>query len=283
MRTLEKNSALLSLNTATLGHRSPLEKVVDAAARKGFGSIVPWRRDLEGRSVEMLARHIRDAGLNVNALCRSTYFPQPTPELRKEALEDNKRALETAAILGADCYVLVVGSLTGGSKDLAGARQQVKDGVSELLDTAEKLGMPLALEPLHPMTAGDRSCLNTLGQALSWCDELDPNNRGYLGVAVDVYHLWWDEGLEQDIARAGMKNRILGFHVSDWLVPTLDLVTDRGMMGDGVIDLPGIRRWVEKAGYEGPVEVEIFSSENWWQRDEEQVLETCIDRMTRLC
>ncbi|MDX5593410.1 sugar phosphate isomerase/epimerase family protein [Pseudovibrio sp. SPO723] len=283
MRVLEKNSPLLSLNTASLGHRSPISEVIERAARHGFGSIVPWRRDLEGCEVHAVARQIKDAGLKVNGLCRSTYFPQETEQTRRAALEDNKRALETAALLGADCYILVVGSLPAGSRDLASARRQVKDGVAELMETARELRVPLALEPLHPMTAGDRSCLNTLGQALDWCEALDPHNSGDLGVALDVYHLWWDEYLERDIARAGKQNRILGFHVSDWLVPTTDLVQDRGMMGDGVVDLRQIRRWVEAAGYAGPVEVEIFSKNNWWLQNEDDVLSTCIDRMTTVC
>ncbi|MTI15989.1 sugar phosphate isomerase/epimerase [Rhodobacteraceae bacterium RKSG542] len=283
MRVLKDAPELLSLNTATLGHRLPIEQVIDLVAAKGFGNIVPWRRDLERKSVGAIARQCRDAGLKVNGYCRSTYFPQATAEARKLALQENVYALEDAATLGADVFTLVVGSLPSNSRDLAGARQQVKDGVSELLETAKKVGVRLALEPLHPMTAGDRSCLNTVSQALNWAAEIDPDTCGYLGVAVDVYHVWWDENLEADIARAGREDRLYAFHVCDWLVPTVDLVTDRGMMGDGVIDLKQIRSWVEGAGYTGPVEVEIFSSNNWWQQPEEVVLETCIRRLATVC
>jgi sugar phosphate isomerase/epimerase len=142
----------------------------------------------------------------------------------------------------------------------------VRDGIAELLDYAKQAGMPLAIEPLHPMYAADRACINTMEQALDLCDELDPSTRtGALGVAVDVYHVWWDPKLQQQIARAG-KERLLAFHVCDWLTPTRDLLNDRGMMGDGVIDIPRIRGWVEAQGFAGYSEVEIFSTGNWWQR-----------------
>jgi sugar phosphate isomerase/epimerase len=137
--------------------------------------------------------------------------------------------------------------------------------------------MPLAIEPLHPMYAADRACVNTLEQALDLCDELDAQRSGALGVAVDVYHVWWDPKLEQQIARAG-KKRLLAFHVCDWLTPTRDLLNDRGMMGDGVIDIPRIRGWMEAQGFQGYSEVEIFSTLDWWQRDAVETLDTCIER-----
>jgi sugar phosphate isomerase/epimerase len=165
-----------------------------------------------------------------------------------------------------------------GSRDLAGARALVRDGLAELLPYGRAAGVPLAVEPLHPMYAADRACVNTLAQANDLCDALGAG----IGVAVDVYHLWWDPALEREIARAG-KERILGFHICDWLVPTRDLLLDRGMMGDGVIDIPRIRGWVEAAGYEGFCEVEIFSRDNWWKRPMAEVLETCIQRYRSVC
>jgi sugar phosphate isomerase/epimerase len=133
------------------------------------------------------------------------------------------------------------------------------------------------------MTAADRSCLNTLAQALDWCDLIDPDRRGGLGVIVDAYHVWWDPDLAAGIARACREGRVLGLQVSDWLRDTRDLVTDRGMMGDGVIDLRRLRPWLEDAGYAGPVEVEIFSSANWWTRAEEEVLDVCLERLLTAC
>jgi sugar phosphate isomerase/epimerase len=153
----------------------------------------------------------------------------------------------------------------------------VLEGIGTLLEAARERGMPLAIEPLHPMYAADRACVNTLEQALDVCDALDPGRSGALGVAVDVYHVWWDPKLEAQIERAG-RERLLAFHVCDWLTPTRDLLLDRGMMGDGVIDIPRIRGWVEAQGYAGYSEVEIFSGANWWQRGGDEVLATCIER-----
>jgi sugar phosphate isomerase/epimerase len=179
--------------------------------------------------------------------------------------------------------VLVVGGLPGAlagqaaHKNIQQSRDQVFEGIEKLLAYAKSCNMPLAIEPLHPMYAADRACINTLEQALDVCDKLDPAQTGALGVAVDVYHVWWDPKLRQQIERAG-QNRLLAFHVCDWLTPTRDLLNDRGMMGDGVIDIPKIRAWVEAQGFQGFSEVEIFSTENWWQRDHSEVLETCISR-----
>ena len=188
-----------------------------------------------------------------------------------------------AKTLNAACLVLVVGGLPGAlagraeHKDIAAARSDVRDGIAETLEYARSVGMPLAIEPLHPMYAADRACINTLEQALDLCDALDPARGGALGVAVDVYHVWWDPKLQAQIARAG-RERLLAFHVCDWLTPTRDLLNDRGMMGDGIIDIPRIRSWVEAAGFEGYSEVEIFSAENWWKRAGAEVLDTCIAR-----
>ena len=140
--------------------------------------------------------------------------------------------------------------------------------------------MPLAIEPLHPMYAADRACINTLEQALDVCDTLDPQRSGALGVAVDAYHVWWDPKLQAQIERAG-RERLLALHVCDWLTPTTDLLNDRGMMGDGVIDLKALRQSVEAQGFSGYSEVEIFSLNNWWQRDGGGVLDTCIERHKR--
>ena len=186
------------------------------------------------------------------------------------------RAIEEAHSLGAQCLVLVVGGLLEGSKDLSLCRNKINEGIAAILPEARKAGVPLAIEPLHPMQAAERACVNTLEQALDLCDSLGEG----IGVAVDVYHVWWDPKLEQQIARAGEK-RILAYHICDWLVPTCDLLNDRGMMGDGVIDPPRIRGLVESAGYTGFHEVEIFSELDWWQRDPDDVLRTVKERHRR--
>ncbi|CAN7224481.1 sugar phosphate isomerase/epimerase [Bosea sp. LjRoot9] len=271
-----------AINTATLGHRLPIEEVVDLVARFGFGAIAPWRRDLDGRNISAIARRIREAGLVLSGYCRSTYVPAVTPALFKANVEDNLRALNDAALLGAPCFVLVVGSLPAGERDLDAARAQVTEGLALLLEQARTCGVALALEPLHPMYAGDRSCVTSLAEALAICEALDPERRGGIGIAIDVYHVWWDALLAEGIRKAGEAGRISAFHVCDWLVPTRDLLLDRGMMGDGVIDIARIRGLVEQAGYRGPVETEIFSRD-WWGRPESEILAICVERLTRCC
>ena len=220
-------------------------------------------------------------------------FPAIDATGRQAALDDNRRAIDEAKTLNAACLVLVVGGLPGAlagtphGKDIAAARREVHDGIAATLEYAREVGMPLAIEPLHPMYAADRACVNTLEHALDLCDALDPaptgaigvepSNRAALGVAVDVYHVWWDPKLEAQIARAG-QGRLLAFHVCDWLVRTRDLLEDRGMMGDGVIEIAKIRGWIEAAGFAGYSEVEIFSSRDWWQRPADEVLASCIAR-----
>ncbi len=271
----------MSLNTATLGHRDPFATVVDQVAAAGFGAIAPWRREIDEGSPAKDARKVRDAGLAVSGYCRTAYLSGPDQRARDAAVADNEKALEAAAELGAECYVAVVGGLAEGSRDIGDARRQIVDGLARLSEKAAELKVPIALEPLHPSYAGDRSVLNTARQALDWCEELDPDASGLFGVCLDVYHVWWDPDLRDSVAAAG--GRILGYHVCDWLMPTEDPLLDRGMPGDGVIDLKPIRAMVEGAGYSGWVEVEIFSERNWWKRPPEEVLSTCVERIGSCC
>lgn len=285
MRDLTKRLDLCAINTATLGHQADIEPTIEAIARHGFGGIAPWRHELDGKMVEAIARRIRGAGLKVSGYCRSTYMPAASRHEFITHIEDNCRAIDQAAMLEAAGFVMVVGGLPENSKDLADARKQVAEGTAMLLDHAKTAGARLALEPLHPMYAADRSVLCTLGQALDLCDEVepDPGPKPRLGVAVDVYHCWWDTDLERQIARAGAQNRLFAFHVCDWLVPTRDMLLDRGMMGDGVIDIPKIRGWMEAAGYAAAVEVEIFSAEDWWKREIDETLKIAAERLQTVC
>jgi sugar phosphate isomerase/epimerase len=275
VRDLSQHLHDCSINTATLGFRSPIVDIIDAVAAAGFGQIAPWRREVEGHDVKAIARHIRDAGLKLSGYCRSTYIPANTIADVRANIESNKRALDDAATLGAPAFVMVVGSLPVGSKDMASARNQVKEACAELAAYGANLGVKIALEPLQPVYAADRSCLTLLSEALDWCDAIA---SPAIGVAIDCYHVWWDPNLQRDIARAGRDKHILAFHVCDWLVPTTDVLNDRGMMGDGIIDIPAIRAAVETAGYDGAVEVEIFSSTNWWMRDMTEILDVCHAR-----
>ncbi|EJI6541138.1 sugar phosphate isomerase/epimerase [Salmonella enterica] len=281
MRDITGKPRFYSINTATLGYQSSLQAIIDDCASRGIGGIAPWRRELEGCNVQDIARQIKSNNMSVSGLCRSTYYTAPTREERQQAINDNRRALDLAAEMSASCYMQVVGGLPEGSKNLPEARRQVIEGIRQLLPHSRDTGVRIALEPLHPMTAADRSCLTSLKQALDWCDELDPDGEYGLGVAVDVYHLWWDPELPAQIARAG--KRILAFHVSDWLVPTADLVNDRGMPGDGVIDIRGIRAQVEAAGFNGLVELEIFSAGNWWRQKQDRILDVSVERISDYC
>jgi sugar phosphate isomerase/epimerase len=246
--------------------------LIEGCVRAGISAISPWRDIVQACGAGRAGVLIRSNNLTVTGLCRGGMFPAADSAGRRAALDDNHRAIDEAAEIGAQCLILVVGGLPKGSRDLAGARRQVRDALAELLPYARQVGLPLAVEPLHPMYAADRACVNTLAQANDLCDELGDG----VGLAVDTYHVWWDPDLAAQIARAG--SRMLAYHVNDWLVPTTDLLLDRGMMGDGVIELRGIRAMVEEAGYRGHCEVEILSANTWWKQEPDEVLRVCIER-----
>ncbi len=264
----------LSINLATVREQWNLREAIEACARHGIAAVDPWRDQVAAIGLDASIRAIKDNGMKVSGYCRGGMFPAADKTARQAAIDDNKRAIDEASALGAECLVLVVGGLPKNSSDIGAARRMVADGIAAILPHARANDMPLAIEPLHPMYAGDRACVNTLAQALDLCEVLG----GGVGVAIDTYHVWWDPDLAAQIARAGLANRILAYHICDWLVPTRDLLLDRGMMGDGVIDLPSIGAMIEKAGYRGYIEVEIFSAADWWKRPGDEVLRTCIER-----
>jgi sugar phosphate isomerase/epimerase len=283
MRDFSRDHRWLSLNTATVRKQGDLVEIVEACARHGIRAIDPWRDQVAAVGLERAVRAVRDAGLQLSGYCRGGMFTADTAH-RTEARDDNRRAVDEAKALCAPCIVLVVGGLpqysrpgSVASKDIAGARRQVDDAIAEMMDYAKQADMPLAIEPLHPAYAADRACVNTTKQALDICDRLDPKRSGALGVALDVYHIWWDPELMPQIARAGADRRLLAFHVCDWLVPTKDILNDRGMMGDGVIDIKSVRSAVEAQGFAGYSEIEIFSHD-WWAKPMDEVLKICIER-----
>jgi sugar phosphate isomerase/epimerase len=282
MRDFSRDHRWLSLNTATVRKQGDLVAIVEACARHGIRAIDPWRDQVAAVGLDRAVRAVRDAGLELSGYCRGGMFTSDATH-RGEVRDDNRRCVDEAKALGASCIVLVVGGLpqysrpgSAASKDLAAARGQVHDAIAEMLVYAKQAKIPLAIEPLHPAYAADRACVNTTGQALDICDALDPGRTAALGVALDVYHIWWDPKLMSQIARAG-RDRLLAFHVCDWLVPTRDILNDRGMMGDGVIDIRSIRAAVEAQGYAGYSEIEIFSND-WWGKPMDEVLTTCIER-----
>ncbi|RSZ40176.1 sugar phosphate isomerase/epimerase [Variovorax beijingensis] len=287
MRDFSQNHDWLSINTATirkqLGAEVPLDRIIDQCAERGIRAISPWRDQVAAVGLDKIAKQLKAHGIGLSGYCRGGFFPAADAAGLQAALDDNRRAIDEAKTLDAPCLVLVVGALPGAlegkpaHKDIARARGEVREGIAASLEYAREVGMPLAIEPLHPMQAADRACINTLEHALDICDELDAGKSGMLGVALDIYHVWWDPKLQQQIARAG-RERLLAYHVCDWLTPTRDLLSDRGMMGDGVVELKKIRGWVEAAGFAGFSEVEIFSNLDWWQRAGSETLDVCIER-----
>jgi sugar phosphate isomerase/epimerase len=282
MRDFSADHRWLSLNTATVRKQGDLLQIIDACARHGISAIDPWRDQVAAVGLDRSVRAVRDAGLELSGYCRGGMFTSDAAR-RVEVRDDNRRAVDEAKALGAPCIVLVVGGLpqfsrpgSAPSKDIVAARGQLEDAIAEMMEYARSAQMPLAIEPLHPAYAADRACVNTTKHALDICDRLDPDRTGALGVALDVYHIWWDPELSSQISRAG-RDRLLAFHVCDWLVPTKDILNDRGMMGDGAIDIKSIRHAVEAEGFAGYSEIEIFS-EDWWSRPMDEVLRTCIER-----
>lgn len=285
MRDFSTDHSALALNTASLGHNldghgagwSP-ERVIDACAARGFGSIVFWRREIGSRAVE-IGERARAAGLSVAGLCRTPFLVGAAATDRQAVIDGAKASIDMAAGLGAAVLTIVVGGVHPGTKGTAESLKIVADRVGEIAPYAAERNVRLALEPLNPVYAGNRSCLVTLRDALDICDAVGAPN---LGVAVDVYHVWWDRGIDAQVQRAGPA-RIFGYHLCDWLADTTDVLLDRGMMGDGVADLKAIRASVEGAGYVGPCEVEIFSANNWWKRDPGAVLDVMVERFRTLC
>jgi sugar phosphate isomerase/epimerase len=248
-----------------------LEQAAEAYAAAGVKGITVWRDALEGRSAaasgERLARH----GLRVVSLCRGGFFAHVDEAARAAALDDNRRAIDEAAALGAPLVVLVCGAHPG--QTLNRSRAQIQQGIEALLPYAEQHGVRLAIEPLHPMYADSRSAINTLGQANDLAIAIGSD---LVGVAVDVYHVWWDTELEGELARAGSAGKLFAFHVCDWKTPTVDLLLDRGLPGEGCIDVRGIRAWVERAGFHGFIEVEIFSKA-YWEMDQRELLSRIVE------
>ena len=235
-----------------------IETAAEKFSRAGVKGITVWRDTLAGRDIKQTSRLLRDHGLSIVSLCRGGFFPAVTASDRAKALEDNRRAIAEAHALGAPFIVLVCGAVPG--QPLAESRQQITDGIAALLPDCQAAGVKLAIEPLHPMYADSRSAVNTLGQANDMVEQL---RSPLVGVAVDVYHLWWDPALETEIARCGRLGALFAYHVCDWRTPTVDLLNDRGLMGEGCIPLRQIRAWVEQAGFRGFNEVEVFSTRLW--------------------
>ena len=259
----------LCIHTITLKPWS-IEEAAKKFSAAGVKGITVWRDTLEGRNIKQTGKMLREHGLTIVSLCRGGFFPNKDAGKRQVAIDDNRRAIEEAAELETSILVLVCGA--DPSQPLEDSRKQIQDAIEALLPDAESAGVRLAIEPLHPMYADSRSAINTLSQANDMAEAV---HSPWVGLAVDVYHLWWDPCLEKEIKRCGENGNLLAFHVCDWKVPTTDLLLDRGLMGEGCIPLKQIRGWVEETGFNGFIEVEIFSNA-LWQKDQSEFLNKII-------
>jgi sugar phosphate isomerase/epimerase len=263
-----------SINQMTVKQLS-LPELVDACRELGIGNVGLWREPVQSYGVEETAKLVRDAGLTVTTLCRGGFFTAIDPDERAAALDDNRRAVDEAAALGTDTLVLVSGGLPAGSKDLHGARERIADALAVLGPYAEEHGVRLAIEPLHPMFASDRCVVSTLAQALDLAERFPAQQ---VGVTVDTYHIWWDDNAPAQIARAGAGGRIHTFQLADWTTPLPEgVLTGRGQIGDGSIDMREWQGHVEAAGYTGAIEVELFN-DALWARDGREVLAETAER-----
>ncbi len=286
MRDFSNDHSALALNTATLGHNldgygagwSP-EQVIDACAARGYGGITFWRRELDGRAAQ-IGQRVCAAGMQVVGLCRTPFLTGPLALPSDQAIMDDFHlSIDQAAALETQVLTIVTGGPEPGTKGVLESQKILADRVARAAPYAAERGVKLALEPLNPATAGNRTCLMTAADALNVCDVVGADN---VGVAIDVYHVWWDTTLADTLSTRA-KGRVYGYHLCDWLADTSDILLDRGMMGDGVADLHALRAAVEDAGYDGLCEVEIFSAENWWKRDPNEVLDVIVDRFRTCC
>jgi sugar phosphate isomerase/epimerase len=283
----DRNLEYFSLNTGTVRAQGDFLAILEAAKRHGISRVSPWREQIAAIGLDRAVRALRDGGFRLSGYCRGGLFPTDADHVQA-VRDDNHRAVDEALALGAPCLVIVAGGLpqfthegSAPSRDIAVSRAAIREGLAELLDYAQAGGMPLALEPLHPMMAAQRCAVNTLRQALDLCDELDPDRSRRLGVTVDAYHVWWDFEVHEQIRRIG-RDRMLSFHVCDWLAPTVNLLQGRGMMGDGIIEIAKLRESVEAQRPDISCEVEVLSSV-WAERPIDEVMSIAIERYRTVC
>ncbi|MDA3874969.1 MAG: sugar phosphate isomerase/epimerase [Kiritimatiellae bacterium] len=254
------NRQRLGIHTMTLKSWS-LQETCAALEAAEVPAITLWRQAIEPVGVDMARQLVEDAGLRVTSLCRGGFFPAATEQGRRDAIDENRRVIDEAAAVGAPAVVLVCGAVPGQS--LQTSRAQIQDGIAAVLPHANACGINLSIEPLHPIYAADRSAVNTMAQARRMCEQLNGTNETRVGIAADVYHIWFDDSLEQEILLSGKAGWLHAFHICDWKVEQSDPLQDRGLMGEGVIDIRQIHNWMTAAGYTGDIEVEIFSTHHW--------------------
>lgn len=238
-----------------------LQETCAALSKAGVPAITLWRQAIEPVGADLARQMVEDAGLRVTSLCRGGFFPAAAKQGRQDAIDENRRVIDEAAAVGAPAVVLVCGAVPGQS--LHTSRAQIQDGIAAVLPHAKDRGVNLSIEPLHPVYAADRSAVNTMAQARRMCEQLNGTGETRVGIAADVYHIWFDDALEQEILLCGTSGWLHAFHICDWKVEQSDPLQDRGLMGEGVIDIRQIHTWMTAAGYTGDIEVEIFSNRHW--------------------
>lgn len=266
----EKNLSNIAIHTIT-NRPWTTEQCIEEYSKAGIGGITFWRYSFEGRDPKKVGEQARNSGLNVVSVARGGFFAAESKEDREKAIDDNKKAIDETHAVGAPSLVLVCGSSKHQSLDTS--RGQIQDGIAECLEHAKDAEVILAIEPLHPMYAAERSAINSMAQANTICESLD--NHPNVGVALDVYHTWWDEKLNEEISRSFNNGNLTSYHICDWLSPMEDMLNDRGLMGEGSIDINQISKWVTESGFTGFHEVEIFS-ERWWKIDQHDYLNKII-------
>ena len=266
----------LAIHTITTKPWSTEECIAKYAA-SGVGGITFWRYNFEGNNPATVGRQARDAGLDVASVARGGFFPAESTRQRQAAIEENLRAIDETAAVGAPSLVLVCGAYAG--QPLQDSRLQIRDGIAAIINHAKEAGVILAIEPLHPMYAESRSAINSMDQANQLCESL--GNHPNIGIACDVYHTWWDPSLESEINRAAASGNLTSYHICDWITPTSDLLNDRALMGEGCIELGKLSSTINRAGFKGYHEVEIFSR-RWWASDQDDYLSAIIQSFNAL-
>lgn len=244
----------------------PFDVACESYAKLGVKGISIWRDAVDGLNFRQVKDCLRKNDLTPVSYVRGGFFPSADENKRQEAVRDNLQMIEEASELEIPMIVLVCGAEPAQSLEVS--REQIKQGIESILPFAEKCQVKLAIEPLHPMFADSRSAITSLKQANELAEYF---NSDTVGVAVDVYHLWYDDDLENQIKRCGISKNLFAFHICDWNVPTVDMLNDRGLMGEGCIDVRKIRGWVEETGFDGFNEVEIFSNK-FWKEDQQEFL-----------
>ena len=257
-----------------------LAECIEHYTQSGIPALSVWRNVVDteegGIGIDQAARLLRSSGLQIPALVRGGFFPAWEHAQREKALDENRQCIDEAAALEADMLVLVVGAVPG--MPLAEARKQVGDAIAALIPHAEACGVKLAVEPMHPMYAAEWSCIHRLREAREICESL---KHPLVGMAVDVYHVWFDSDLEEEINAAGKQGFLFGYHINDWRVDTQKIQGERGLMGDGCIDLPAFQVMIDTAGFTGFHEVEVFS-DKYWSGDQAAYLELILTRYREL-